>query len=90
MAREIEITDRVRIEDLPPPVPAGIVLEKATRVPMLNLTKMDDVERRLTWECIKRRRPALAQLLREHGAELERIRAAFNGAIRITVEDRSR
>ena len=68
----------------PAPLPSGVVLETARKRRMLNITGLDDIEKRLVWECLKRRKPALAELLKDPA--LHQLREAFNGKIYIELD----
>lgn len=45
-------------------LPAGVVVCKQSKPPpRLYLARMDEISKRMAWECFKRNRPGLAQLL---------------------------
>lgn len=68
----------------PAPLPPGVVLATERPRRMLNITGLDDTEKRLVWECLKRRKPALAEMLKD--PVLHRLREEFNGKIRIELD----
>jgi len=68
---------------------SGVIFEREPRKPpqRLNLTRLsrqDAAVSRCVWECIKRRKPALAALLQDK--PLHDMRAFFNGEISIDLE----
>lgn len=86
MSRDREIVDRVRIEDLPKPLPCRC--RKYVRRPQVVLwPRADEVEKRLIWECLKRRRPRLAAMLQQEARNIERIRAMFNGKVVVCIDN---
>ena len=68
----------------PDPVPKGVAILFDTPRRRLNLTALDAIEKRLVWECLKRRQPALAGLLAD--PRLEALRGAFNGSVLMTID----
>jgi len=68
------------------PLPLACQVGKYKRRRRICLTNLDEIEKRLVWECLKRRKPALAKMLQEEMPTLERLRAAFNGKILIDVD----
>lgn len=63
-------------------LPRGVVVGKVDRrVRYINLSRLDDVEKRLVWECIKRSRPEVATWI--ENPLLQEMRERFNGAILI-------
>jgi len=68
---------------------SGVVFEREAhpRPQMINLTRLsrnDAAMSRCVWECIKRRRPALAELLQDKN--LHALRDHFNAEISIELE----
>ncbi len=68
----------------PGPLPPGVLLVTEQPRRMLNITGLDEIEKRLVWECLKRRKPALADLLKD--PVLHRLREECNGVIRIELD----
>ena len=70
--------------DWPLPAPSGLRILRDVPRKRLNLTAMDAIEKRLVWECLKRRQPALAALLSDK--RFEDVRRAFNGNVFMTID----
>lgn len=71
-------------EGAPQPLPVPVRTGRVQRRQMLVLTGMDDDVKGIVWDCIKRRRPALAELLKSK--RLEALRDEFNGKVRIALD----
>ncbi len=68
---------------------SGVIFERAPRRPRtsLNLTRLqhtDAATARCVWECLKRRRPALAALLTDPG--LQALKKTFDAEISIELD----
>lgn len=68
------------------PLPLACQIGKYKRRRRICLTTLDDVEKRFVWDCLKRRKPALAEMLKNEMPALERLRSAFNGKILIDAD----
>lgn len=68
----------------PKPLPEGMKVAKAEPDRYLNLSRMQPEEKRATWQEIKRRNPALAELLRD--PILNSLREAFDADVLIDPE----
>lgn len=78
--------DRLSIADLPNPLPCGC-RKYVRRQQVVVWPREDEIEKRLIWECIKRRRPDLAAMLAQEAGNIERIRAMFNGKVVVVLND---
>lgn len=68
------------------PEPLRCQVGKYTRRRRICLTTLDEIEKRFVWACLKRRKPALAEMLKNEMPTIEKLRAAFDGKILIDVD----
>lgn len=85
VTRERETTDRIRVADMPKPLPCGC-RKYVRRQQVVLWPRADEIEKRFIWECLKRRRPALAAMLAAEAGNIERIRAMFNGKVVVCID----
>lgn len=84
-SRERDSTDRIRVADMPKPLPCGC-RKYVCRQQVVLWPRTDEIEKRLIWECLKRRRPELAAMLAQEAENIERIRAMFNGKVVVCID----